>query len=48
MTTWGWIIMLASVGSVTVLFGWCIVKVLTTPEETEHLRGNVNIDKGED
>jgi hypothetical protein len=28
MTTWGWIIMLSSVGSVTLLFVWCIHRVL--------------------
>jgi len=27
--------MLLSVGSVTVLFGWCVYQVLTTPHETE-------------
>lgn len=39
MTTGGWIIMLLSVSSVTLLMGWCIYKVLSTPGETEHLRG---------
>jgi heme/copper-type cytochrome/quinol oxidase subunit 2 len=48
MTFWGWIIMLVSVLSVTLLFGWCIWKVLTTRGETEHLHGSTNIDKGED
>lgn len=37
MTTSGFIVMLISVGTVTVLFGWCIWKVLTTPNESEHL-----------
>jgi hypothetical protein len=31
--------MLHSVGSVLALFAWCIWKVVTTPEETEHLHG---------
>ena len=39
MNTGGWIIMLLSVGSVTVLFAWCIYKVLATPGETEHMHG---------
>ncbi len=39
MTTSGLIVMLLSVGTVTVLFGWCIYKVLTTPRETEKVHG---------
>lgn len=39
MTSGGWIIMLASVSGVTGLFGWCIYKVLTTPEESERVHG---------
>lgn len=39
MTTDGWIIMLISVGTVTALFAWCLWKVLTTPGESEHMRG---------
>lgn len=39
MTLGGWLIMLVSVGSVTILFIWCIWKVLTTPGETEHMHG---------
>jgi hypothetical protein len=39
MTTGGWIIMLLSVGAVTVLFLWCIWRVLRTPGETEKLHG---------
>lgn len=31
--------MLLSVGSVSLLFAWCIFKVLSTPGETEHLHG---------
>jgi hypothetical protein len=48
MTTSGWLIMLTSVGSVTLLFAWCIWKVLATHGEAEHLHGSTNIDKGED
>ena len=39
MTTSGLIVMLLSVGTVTVLFGWCIYKVLSTPHETENVHG---------
>lgn len=39
MTTSGWIIMILSLGSVIGLFGWCMYKLLTTPEETDHLHG---------
>ncbi len=41
MTTGGILIMILSVGTVTALFGWCIWKVLTTPQETEKLHGVV-------
>lgn len=37
MTTSGLIVMLLSVGTVVSLFSWCIWKVLTTPNEAEHL-----------
>ena len=40
MTTGGLLIMILSVGTVTVLFGWCIWKVLTIPAETEKLHGS--------
>lgn len=39
MTAGGWIILIASVGTVTALFIWCLVKVLTVPGETEKLHG---------
>ncbi len=39
MTLGGWIIMILSVGSVTALFTWCVVKVLTTPDESEKIHG---------
>lgn len=31
--------MLLSVGTVMLLFGWCVYKVLTTPNETEKIHG---------
>jgi hypothetical protein len=39
MTAAGFIVMLLSVGTVTVLFGWCVYKVLSTPHETEKIHG---------
>jgi hypothetical protein len=39
MTSSGLLIMIASVGSVTVLFAWCIWKVLTSPDQAEGLHG---------
>ncbi len=39
MTQGGWIVMILSVGSVTVVFLWCLWQVLTTPEESEKLHG---------
>lgn len=44
MTIGGWIIMLLSVGFVTGLFGWCIAKVLRTPEATRHLHSPADIE----
>jgi hypothetical protein len=41
MTTGGLLIMIASVGTVTVLFGWCIWKVLTVPAEVDKVHGVV-------
>lgn len=39
MTTLGWLIMIISVGTVTALLAWCVYKVLTIPDETEHIHG---------
>ena len=39
MTLSGWIIMALSVGSVSALLIWCILKVLRTPEEADHVHG---------
>jgi hypothetical protein len=35
----GLIIMILSVGSATLLFAWCVYKVFTVPEESEHVHG---------
>ncbi|MFM7606871.1 MAG: hypothetical protein ACKO8Z_16945 [Prosthecobacter sp.] len=39
MSTSGLFVMLASVVTVTLLFSWCIYKVLGTPHETEKVHG---------
>lgn len=39
MTTAGWIIMLSSVGAVTVLFVWCLYRVLSHKPTAENLHG---------
>jgi heme/copper-type cytochrome/quinol oxidase subunit 2 len=39
MTSSGWIIMFISVLGVSALLLWCIIKVLKSPEEAEHLHG---------
>lgn len=38
MNTGGWIILALSVGGVSLLFGWCIYKVMTSPEPP-HIHG---------
>lgn len=44
MTIAGWSIMLISVIGMTSLFAWCIRKVLTDPEASEHIHSQVDID----
>lgn len=44
MTTGGWITMILSVGFVTILFGWCICKVVFGQEPTEKLHSLDGID----
>jgi hypothetical protein len=40
MTPGGWISLILSVGFVTTLFGWCIVKVLTS-QKPDHELGHI-------
>lgn len=47
MNAGGWIIMLLSVGFVTVLLVWCIYKILATPGATEHVHSEADIDTGD-
>lgn len=44
MSTGGWITMILSVGFVTSLLAWCMWRVLTTPESTKHIHGELDID----
>ena len=44
MSAFGWIIMVVSVCGMTGLFCWCIRKVLTLPEGTEHIHSQSDID----
>lgn len=44
MNTGGWVTMVLSVGSVTALFVWCIVKVLRQPATTNKIHGPMDID----
>lgn len=44
MTPGGWIIMLCSVGFVTLFFGWTVFRVLRAPEADEHVHAELDID----
>jgi hypothetical protein len=37
MTIAGWITLIVSVGGVTALFVWCVIRVLTTPPRDHEL-----------
>jgi hypothetical protein len=47
MTAGGWVIMLFSVGVVTIAFAWCVVRVLRTPEPEERLHAPLGIEHDE-
>jgi len=44
MTTTGWIFMLSSVGSVTILMIWCFYRVLSKPSAANHMHAPLDID----
>jgi hypothetical protein len=44
MTVGGWIIMILSVGSVSSLLIWTIVRVINIPGATEHIHSELDID----
>ena len=45
----GWVVMLLSVGSVLLLSGFCLYRVLKLPpvEVEEHLKGQLDIETGD-
>lgn len=44
LTAGGWIMMLASVGGMTAFLIWCVYKVVSTPEATEHVHSQADIE----
>jgi len=44
MNAGGWVIMIVAVGSVVAFFSWCMIKVITTRESTDHIHSPVDID----
>ena len=47
MTAMGWFLMIASVGSVTVLTVYCFWRVLTAPKAKGHIHAPLEIDTDE-
>lgn len=49
MTPGGWLMMIVSVGTVLVLTGYCLYRVLTLPplEVEQHLKAPLDIDTGD-
>ena len=47
MTASGLILMLIALGGMTGLLTWCIYKVITTPDSTQHLHSPLDIDAGD-
>ncbi len=43
MTLGGWVVMCIAVGGMTGLLGWCIYRVVATPESTKHLHTQADI-----
>lgn len=44
MTAAGWIVCISAVTGMTGLLLWCVWKVVSTPEATEHLHSPADID----
>lgn len=44
MTLGGWLVMIVSVGTVTILFTWCIYKVMTEEKVEDHHIHGLDID----
>lgn len=47
MTAAGWIVMFVGVGGMTGLLLWCVYKIVSTPESTQHLHSPADIDTGD-
>lgn len=47
MTSAGLLLMIIAIGGMTALLGWCIYKVVSTPESTQHLHSPLDIDAGD-
>lgn len=48
MTAAGWIVMSVAILGMSSLLGWCVWKVLSTPQSTQHLHSPVDIDPEDD
>jgi len=44
MSPAGWITLIAAVGGATLLFAWCLWKVLATPGADEHIHSPADIE----
>jgi hypothetical protein len=44
LTAAGWVTMILSVGFVTALLGWCVYKVIATPDTAEHVHSQADIE----
>lgn len=47
MTNAGLLLMILAIGGMTGLLGWCIYKVISTPQSTQHLHSPLDIDAGD-
>ncbi|MCC5829325.1 MAG: hypothetical protein JJU36_07740 [Phycisphaeraceae bacterium] len=44
MTMLGWLVMLVSVGGVTVFLLWCVIKVLSNRDTASHIHSTADIE----
>lgn len=47
MTSAGLLVMIFAIGGMTGLLGWCVYKVMSTPDSTQHLHSPLDIDAGD-
>ncbi len=47
MTPAGWTVFTAAVAGMCALMGWCVYKIVQTPESTRHLHSPADIDTGD-